>query len=58
MKRTLSPQERDAFAVALSEVAGQARTDEQSKLFPHFDQNNVPIAEQIKALNERYSRAQ
>jgi hypothetical protein len=57
MKRTFSPQERDAFAKAVSAVEGVARSAEQSKLFVNFDRQNTSLEDQLIKLNALYARS-
>jgi hypothetical protein len=57
MKKTFTPQERDAFAVAVSAVEGMARTAEQTALFDKFQSDNIDLEDQIALMLKRYSLA-
>jgi hypothetical protein len=57
MKKTFTPQERDAFAVAVSAVEGLARTSEQTELLDRFQRDNIDLEDQIALMLKRYSLA-
>jgi hypothetical protein len=57
MKTRFTPQERDAFAVAVSAVEGLARTSEQTELLEKFQRDNIDLEDQIALMLKRYSLA-
>jgi uncharacterized protein YdcH (DUF465 family) len=57
MKKTLTPQERDAFAIAVSDVEGLTRTSELSALIGRFKREKTCLKDQIAEVLERYSLA-
>jgi hypothetical protein len=57
MKKTFTPQERDAFAVAVSAVEGLTRTSEQSELLEKFQRDNIDLEDQIASMFKRYTLA-
>lgn len=57
MKKTFTPEERDAFARAVSAVEGLKRTPQQSVMFARFAADLTPIDDQVRAIKSLYSRA-
>jgi hypothetical protein len=57
MRKAFTPQERDAFAVAVSAVEGLTRTSEQTALFRKFESDKSSLADQIAVLMTKYALA-